>query len=39
VWPLYWDLTNVLALKTVKGIPSGDGTYQTWNFFDWDKVQ
>jgi peptide/nickel transport system substrate-binding protein len=37
IWPLYWDMTNVIALKGVKGIASGEGTYHTWNFFEWDK--
>jgi peptide/nickel transport system substrate-binding protein len=37
IWPLYWDMTNVIALKGVKGIASGEGSYHTWNFFDWDK--
>jgi peptide/nickel transport system substrate-binding protein len=36
LWPLYWDMTSVLALKGVKGIPNGEGPYQTWNFFQWD---
>jgi ABC-type transport system substrate-binding protein len=37
VWPMYWDLTNVLALRGIKGIPGGEGGYHTWNFFEWDK--
>jgi peptide/nickel transport system substrate-binding protein len=37
VWPLYWDTTNVLALKHVKGIPTGAGDYHTWNFYQWDR--
>jgi peptide/nickel transport system substrate-binding protein len=37
VWPMYWDLTNVLALKGVKGIRTGEGGYHTWNIFEWDK--
>ena len=36
-WPLNWDVTNVIALKGVKGIGGGAGTYHTWNFFEWDK--
>ena len=38
IWPLYWDMTNLLALKGVKGITSGEGSYHTWNFFEWDKA-
>jgi ABC-type transport system substrate-binding protein len=37
MWPLYWDTTNVLALKSVKGIRTGGGDYHTWNFFEWTK--
>jgi len=36
-WPMYWDVTNVMALKGVKGIATGEGPYHTWNFFEWDK--
>jgi peptide/nickel transport system substrate-binding protein len=36
-FPLYWDLTSIMALKGVKGMPGGAGTYHTWNFFAWDK--
>jgi peptide/nickel transport system substrate-binding protein len=39
MWPLYWDTTNVMALRSVKGIPTGGGDYHTWNFFSWDKEQ
>jgi peptide/nickel transport system substrate-binding protein len=35
--PIYWDVTPVLALASVKGIPGGEGSYHTWNFFEWDK--
>lgn len=38
IWPMYWDLTNVLALKSVKGIRTGEGGYHTWNFYEWDKT-
>jgi peptide/nickel transport system substrate-binding protein len=38
MWPMYWDLTNVLALEGVKGIRSGEGGYHTWNFIEWDKA-
>jgi peptide/nickel transport system substrate-binding protein len=37
MWPMYWDLTNVLALKHVKGIRTGEGGYHTWNMFEWDR--
>lgn len=37
IWPMYWDLTNVLALRSVKGIRTGEGGYHTWNFYEWDK--
>jgi peptide/nickel transport system substrate-binding protein len=38
-WPLYWDVSHVLALKGVRGIPTGDlRRPNTWNFFAWDKV-
>jgi peptide/nickel transport system substrate-binding protein len=39
MWPLYWDASNIIALKGVKGIASGGGDYHTWNFFAWDKEQ
>jgi peptide/nickel transport system substrate-binding protein len=35
--PIYWDVTPVLALDNVKGITGGEGSYHTWNFFEWDK--
>jgi hypothetical protein len=30
-------VTPVLALAGVKGIRSGEGSYHTVNFFEWDK--
>ena len=35
--PVYWDVTPVLALAGVKGIRGGEGSYNTVNFFEWDK--
>jgi hypothetical protein len=35
--PIFWNVSPVLALESVKGVPSGGGTAQTWNFFEWDK--
>ncbi len=37
VAPMYWNVSPVLALEGVNGIPTGGGTAQTWNFFQWDK--
>jgi peptide/nickel transport system substrate-binding protein len=38
-WPLYWDVSHILALKSVRGIPTADlRRPNTWNFFEWDKV-
>jgi peptide/nickel transport system substrate-binding protein len=38
-WPMYWDVTNVMALKHVKGIATGEGPYHTWNFYEWDVAR
>ncbi len=35
--PLYWNVSPVLSLEHVKGIPTGGGTAQTWQMFEWDK--
>jgi len=35
--PLYWNVSPVLALDGITGIPITGGTAQTWNFFEWDK--
>jgi peptide/nickel transport system substrate-binding protein len=35
--PIFWNVSPVIALEAVKGIPTGGGTAQTWNFFEWDK--
>jgi peptide/nickel transport system substrate-binding protein len=35
--PLYWNVSPVLALEPVKGIPTGGGSAQTWQMFEWDK--
>ncbi len=37
VGPLYWNVAPILALESVKGIPTGGGSSQTWNMFEWDK--
>ncbi len=38
-WPLYWDVSLILALRGVQGIPTGDlRRPNTWNFFEWDKA-
>jgi peptide/nickel transport system substrate-binding protein len=35
--PIFWNVSPILALEAVKGIPTGGGSAQTWNFFEWDK--
>jgi peptide/nickel transport system substrate-binding protein len=34
--PLYWNVSPVLAVEAVKGLPTTGGTAQTWNMFEWD---
>jgi ABC-type transport system substrate-binding protein len=35
--PLFWNVAPVLAVEAVRGIPTGGGSAQTWNMFEWDK--
>ena len=37
--PIFWNVAPVLAVEAVKGIPTGGGSSQTWNIFEWDLAR